>query len=129
MKQKLSRGLIYVWNMIILQLIWVQRWKNTLINKKAASFRDYEWEGKGHSYISNFGLDLHRDFNSYYFRFILNSFFFFCILIALLLTLECKCEFYSYPVKISRNPQSYNSMLRFCINQEDRDRDIDKKYR
>lgn len=49
--------------------------KNPLINKKAASFTDYEWESKGHSYISNFGLDLHRHFNSYYFKFILNSFF------------------------------------------------------
>jgi len=50
--------------------------KNLLINKETAIFGDYEEEGKGHSYISNFGLDLHqRHFNSYYFKLILNFFF------------------------------------------------------
>lgn len=66
--------------------------KSPFINKEAAGFGDREWGGKGHSYISNFGLDLHhRHFNSYYFKFILNSLG--CILITLLLMLECKCEF------------------------------------
>lgn len=67
--------------------------KNPLINKEAGVLGAYECKGKGHSYVSNFGLPQHpRHFNNYYFKFTLNLFFFFCILIALLLTLECKCE-------------------------------------
>lgn len=87
--------------------------KNPLINKEAASFGDYEWEGKGHSYISNFGLDLHRHFNRYYFRFITFHFDSFASNTRMQMWNFAAGIFYSYLVKITRNPHFYNSALHF----------------
>lgn len=93
--------------------------KNPLINKEAGVLGAYECKGKGHSYISNFGLPQHhRHFNNYYFKFTLNLFFFlhfnsFASNTRMQMWIFASSIFYSYLVKVTRNPHPYNSTLHF----------------